>query len=109
MKFNGVLFVDQLVVPYVMLVMVAVQVDMRYRSINDSTYSIAVQLNGYYIATVSFINVMNIKNKNFKTFVNVDIFLLNVLPKSSASNVQLSDIGRTFHSSHHNRTHHMSE
>jgi len=31
---------------------VAVQVDMRYRSINDSTYSIAVQLNGYYIATV---------------------------------------------------------
>lgn len=26
-------------------------VDMRYRSINDSSYSIAVQLNGYYIAT----------------------------------------------------------
>jgi len=25
---------------------------MRYRSINDSTFSIAIQLNGYYIATV---------------------------------------------------------
>ena len=31
---------------------VVLQVDMRYRNINDSTYSIAVQLNGYYIATV---------------------------------------------------------
>ena len=31
---------------------------MRYRSINDSTYSVAVQLNGYYIATVSqFVSV----------------------------------------------------
>ena len=30
------------------------QVDMRYRSINDSTYSVAVQLNGYYIATVIY-------------------------------------------------------
>jgi len=28
---------------------------MRYRSINNSNFSIAVQLNGYYVATVTII------------------------------------------------------
>jgi len=35
--------------------LVVLQVDMRYRSINNSNFSIAVQLNGYYVATVTII------------------------------------------------------
>ena len=72
---------------------------MRYRSINDSSYSIAVQLNGYYIATVIIVNkckqLSNLKrrfkitshNWNSKKIKKMMLFWQHIVVKSMCCEV----------------------